>query len=615
MAANRQEEPGRRRKAWSTLTKQIVIIGALIAVVWAVFKFSSILSPLILAVMLAYLLVPVVNWLWRKTHMPRLLAVIIVFILLLLILTLTPALIIPNLISQFTALNVDLQAVLTNIETFISRPVIILGYSIQPVNYTNQIIAAVQSLASPVTSGAVGVVIGLANSVFWLIFVLLVAFYLVKDSAQIARYLRGLIPPDYRDEMLRLVAQIGVVWDAFFRSQIIMGIVVGASVAVIMTILGVRNALMLGLLAGILEMIPYFGPVIAAIPAVLLAFFWGSSIFVHISNLWFTVIVTAAYLIVQQVENNILYPRIMGQSMKLHPAVVLAGAVAGWVLAGVLGALLAAPVLAMLRILIRYAYCKVMDEDPFAEAAPAGARAAVMERGVIGGRPIAAVLFDLDGALLVPDDEAIERLAQYLRWVRPLLPDQDPKRSLRRTILASERPASALSSVMSRVGLDQQAEALAGHLRRLRGERTPPSQPPAPAVDAPADSPWMVKGARELLGSLSGKLRLGLLTRRERAETTTLLNYLGLQDYFGVVITKDETDGAPLSEAAIRLAAEKLEVPAEHCAVVADTPDELRAAQAAGAAFVGVLCGLGDRQSLADADLLIESTADLAAWL
>jgi predicted PurR-regulated permease PerM len=125
----------------------------------------------------------------------------------------------------------------------------------------------------------------------------------------------------------------------------------------------VPNALLLGLLAGILEIIPNLGPVLAAVPAVALAFFQGSDR-LPLSNEWFVALVIFLYILIQQVENYVFVPRILGASVKLHPVVVIAGVVAGASIAGLLGIFLAAPTIASLRLLGGYLYAKMLQPDP-----------------------------------------------------------------------------------------------------------------------------------------------------------------------------------------------------------------------------------------------------------
>lgn len=125
----------------------------------------------------------------------------------------------------------------------------------------------------------------------------------------------------------------------------------------------------LALIAGLMELIPTFGPILAAIPAVLIAAIqseasWLGSL---MSPFWFAVLVLAIYGFIYQFENYYLVPRIIGHHLKLHPMAVLLGVLGGASVAGILGILLAAPVLASIRLVWMYIYCKLTDQDPFSD--------------------------------------------------------------------------------------------------------------------------------------------------------------------------------------------------------------------------------------------------------
>ena len=133
--------------------------------------------------------------------------------------------------------------------------------------------------------------------------------------------------------------------------------------AIIMSILGVRNSIGLGVLAGVLEFIPIFGPWITAIVSVLVALFqetnpWG------LTPIGYALVVLAAGIVIQQIENNFLYPRVIGQSLSLNPLVVLLAALAAGSLFGIVGLLLAAPVVATGRLCLGYLYWKTVGVDP-----------------------------------------------------------------------------------------------------------------------------------------------------------------------------------------------------------------------------------------------------------
>ncbi|MEZ4834436.1 MAG: AI-2E family transporter [Caldilineaceae bacterium] len=166
---------------------------------------------------------------------------------------------------------------------------------------------------------------------------------------------------------------MGNIWQAFFRGQLLLSTVVGVITGGILWLLGMPGALILGIIAGALEVIPNIGPVLAMIPAVIVALIQGSDL-LQIGNLQFALLVVGVYFVIQQLENQLLVPRIIGDSVNLHPIVVLCGVVVGASVAGVLGAFLAAPVIASSRVVGSYVHAKLLDYDPIRKRAPAAER-------------------------------------------------------------------------------------------------------------------------------------------------------------------------------------------------------------------------------------------------
>ncbi|MBC8264950.1 MAG: AI-2E family transporter [Anaerolineales bacterium] len=353
-------------KSWSETTKWLVIISSLLALVWIVYRFSQIISPLVIAVILAYVLNPPVRFLTARTRLSRTLVVASVYLALIVILSLVLVAFVPSLTQQVKSINVDFQDIVEDISSFFEQPLFIFGFYVDLMDVYQEVSGTLQSIVSPLASQTVSFLIGLASGLAWLVFVLIVSFYLLKDLGKLGHFIHGLVPLDYRDEVRRLGEEVNVIWNAFFRSQLVLCAVVGAVVGVTMRVVGVRNALILGIIAGVLEIIPNIGPVIAAIPAILIAYFQGST-YLLLSNGWFALLVIGLYVVIQQLENNILVPRIIGRSLNLHPLVVIIGAIAGANLAGVLGMFLAAPTLASLRIVGNYVHRKLLDLEPFDE--------------------------------------------------------------------------------------------------------------------------------------------------------------------------------------------------------------------------------------------------------
>jgi predicted PurR-regulated permease PerM len=131
----------------------------------------------------------------------------------------------------------------------------------------------------------------------------------------------------------------------------------------------VQNALALGLLSGLLEFIPVLGPIIGAGAAVIVAFFQPTN-YLGLAGWQYALVVLGLMIIIQQLENNVLVPRIVGEALDLHPLIVMLGVFMGGALAGILGAILAAPVVATIKLLSIYAWRKMFDLPPFPEPEP-----------------------------------------------------------------------------------------------------------------------------------------------------------------------------------------------------------------------------------------------------
>lgn len=215
---------------------------------------------------------------------------------------------------------------------------------------------------------------------------------------------------------------------------------------------------------------------------------------------------------------------------------------------------------------------------------------------------VGAILFDLDGTLIDTDDVMIERAAGWLKPLARLFRQGDPKRVLRRAIMASEGPTNTLLTILDVLGLDDELFALGDRLRRLRGLRTPANFQP-------------VDGVVEAVRELSGRYPLGVVTTRSRRDAQAFLEQHALADCFSVVVTHEDTWRLKPHPEPICYAAEQLGVAVGRCLMVGDTGVDVESAKAAGACAVGVLCGFGERRDLAGADLILENTAELGEWL
>jgi len=356
---------------WSPSTKRLVITSSLILVALFIYRFRDVIMPLVVALLLAYILSPLVALITRLTRMPRTLAVVLVYLALVAALIIVPIVLVPRMAEQVTALGSNLPKYIAAISTVLSKPIHVGPYEVDLSGQLNTLTSQLAGLIQQGASQTVSILSGVASFVTLLIFVLLISFYMLKDAPVLLRSIERVATPEYRYDLRRLLIETGRTWNAFLRGQLILALTVGAIVAVVTTILGIRNSLILGILSALGEFLPVIGPGLAAIPGILLAYFQGSAWLTPepLSNLAFAGLVLLFYVINQQVENSVLVPRIIGRSLDLHPLVILTGVVMGASLAGIVGILLAAPTLATLRLLARYVYHKLLDQDPFPEEA------------------------------------------------------------------------------------------------------------------------------------------------------------------------------------------------------------------------------------------------------
>jgi predicted PurR-regulated permease PerM len=203
------------------------------------------------------------------------------------------------------------------------------------------------------------------NTVSNLFLIFVVAIYFAKDSRQFAGQIIDLAGnAGYAADADRLIRDFTRIWNAYLRGQVILGLVMGVVVGFSLVVLGVNNALGLGILAGVLEFLPVVGPLLSSLAAILVAFFQPDN-WLGMSSFNYALTVAIVMILLQQLENNMLVPRIVGGALDLHPLLVMISVIMGASLAGILGAVLAAPVVASLKLFGGYIWRKLLDLPPF----------------------------------------------------------------------------------------------------------------------------------------------------------------------------------------------------------------------------------------------------------
>ncbi len=375
---------------WGVMTKFLISMVLVVLLGAVLVRFQQMIAPLVLSVILAYLLRPVVATISQRTRLSwRASAALIYILVLILIVTLLTVAGIA-LANQVQALYETVQAIAADpvgrLEAILSEPITIGPFTFDPSQpftigpfgpfllidlrsgdwqpILQQVFDAIQPALSRTGTLVSNLATGTASTLGWVLFILVISYYLLNDLGNIGLSIDRIVPDEYEYDIKRLLAELGPIWNAFLRGQITLGIVMGLVVGITMWVLGVRYAVVLGLLAGVLEFVPIVGPLIAGGAAVIIALFQTSN-WLGLNPLTFAIVVLIASILLQQIENNFLVPRILGGSLNLHPIVILVGALIAANLAGIIGLLLSAPIMATLRLVGQYVYRKMFDLDPW----------------------------------------------------------------------------------------------------------------------------------------------------------------------------------------------------------------------------------------------------------
>lgn len=349
---------------WSPATKWVILIICLILIGLAIWRFSIVLAPLVVAVIIAYILNPVVSWVTVRTPLKRGLAVTIVYIIFLFILVLIPTIFTPIIVAQISALDVDLQEFAGQINEA-------MDYQITPGNVSFNLKSLIEPVTgnldqavSPLASWAANLAVDIAGGFIWAIFIFVVGFYFLLDTNRFIDWMDSWIPVYYLDEFRQLRHEVDRVWKAYLIGQVTLAIIVGIIIGVVTALLGIKSALLLGLVAALLELIPNWGYSISAFVGVTFAYFQGST-WMPLPSWAFALLVAGFYFLMWQIDTNYLVPRILGHRLRLPPALIIVGIIAGASVGGALGLLLAAPTIATVRVLGRYIHRRLMDLEPY----------------------------------------------------------------------------------------------------------------------------------------------------------------------------------------------------------------------------------------------------------
>ena len=343
------------------VTYVLVGAAAIVAVIAALRSLAELLAPLghlalvlLFAIVLAFVLSPLVVRIERVIP-HRAAAVGITFLATLAVLVAVSVVIAAPLVHESARLSDALPGYVAQLQS--GDPVSVLGYQV-PEEIRQRAGSALAAVGGGFAEQAVSIVVGLLSAIVDVFLVLVIALYLLLDTRRMRAFVLRLLPPRPRAHAERVEAEVVRVFGAYVRGQLILALVVGVASTLALLVLGVPYAIVLGVLAGILELVPMLGPILGAIPAVLVALFQPFPLV-----LW----VILAFVIIQQLEANLLVPRISGHAVGLHPLAAMLALIAGLEVGGIVGALFAVPLAGVLWV-----FGSTALRRPSTEAAPPG---------------------------------------------------------------------------------------------------------------------------------------------------------------------------------------------------------------------------------------------------
>jgi len=192
-----------------------------------------------------------------------------------------------------------------------------------------------------ITSSLIGTFSKMAS----FIIVPILTFYFLKDKDYFKKRMTLMIPKNQRNNVLHIGREVDKVLGRFIRGQLIVCAFVGISTTIVLLIIGVDFAIIIGLIAGVADVIPYFGPIIGIIPAVIFALLRGP-----VKAIW----VIVSFIIIQQIESNVIAPKIVGESIGIHPIVVMLALLIGGSYFGITGMIFAIPITIILKITLSF---------------------------------------------------------------------------------------------------------------------------------------------------------------------------------------------------------------------------------------------------------------------
>lgn len=332
---------------WLRITAAVFVAALVILV-------PAILFPFGLSLILAVLLHPLAGFIQRQAikaglkKFPYDFSISASFLIFIAVVYVIAAYVFVPFIKEFKDFVASVPAIIVEIQETIPLLEAQYNLSAMPPEVKQLIGTALEKIGTYTLSFAqlsLSAVFSFASTVIELIVVPIITFYMMKKGGDFCRAFISLFPERYEAHLTKLFAEIHYVLSAYIRGQLALSVIMTIVVFVGMVCLDIPYPLVIGLLAGMVEMVPVIGPIIGAVPPVLLGLTEGSGVMMK---------VIIFYIIVQQLDAHVVMPKLMGSIIRVHPVAIILGVLVGGHLFGIVGMMISVPVLAVLQVLLKH---------------------------------------------------------------------------------------------------------------------------------------------------------------------------------------------------------------------------------------------------------------------
>ena len=356
---------------WSLPVRYLIfgLVTLLFAVVlWSI---GSVLEPLIIAAFIAYLINPAVNFLTRRTRLSRSGAVNLVYIVTLVVFIGTPASLTSLFFDEVTQVITDVLDLFNQMIAWLEKPVVIPWFPMDFGQLASRLTQFRSTFLSSLPDQILKILGKTSLGAVWVVVILVAVYYFLAEWPVLRQGFIGSFPEKYAPELNELYQRLRKIWMNYLRGQLLLMLIVGVTFTIAWSVIGLPGALVLGVIAGFLTLIPDVGPFLAALLAIGVALLEGSNWgWMPASHLVVGLIVLAVYLLLITIKNFWVRPVIMGRSVQMHEGLVLITILLATILWGILGVLIIVPVVASLVVVVDYLRRRILGLPPFPSAEP-----------------------------------------------------------------------------------------------------------------------------------------------------------------------------------------------------------------------------------------------------